>query len=104
MSIRIDQKACVGCERCLNICPGSLPQMNEQHKAYMAYPKDCWGCMACIKECPVGAIAYFLGPDMGGLAGTMKARREGTIWHWQYEGADGKVKTIDVNAQESNKY
>jgi len=78
--------------------------MNEAGKAFMAYPKDCWGCMACIKECPVGAIAYFLGPDMGGLGGTMKARRDGQYWNWEYTSPTGESQTIVVNAQESNKY
>lgn len=104
MSIKIDQQTCVGCQRCVNICPGSLPAMNEAGKAFMAYPKDCWGCMACIKECPVGAIAYFFGPDMGGLGGTMKARRDGQYWNWEYTSPTGESQTIVVNAQESNKY
>ena len=53
MSIRIDQKKCVGCRKCSEVCPGTLIVM-EDKKAVMKYPKNCWGCVSCVKEA-VGA-------------------------------------------------
>ena len=49
MSIRIDQKKCVGCRKCSEVCPGTLIVM-ENKKAVMKYPKNCWGCVSCVKE------------------------------------------------------
>ena len=67
MSIRIDQKKCVGCRKCSEVCPGTLIVM-EDKKAVMKYPKNCWGCVSCVKECKAGAIDFFLGADIGGNA------------------------------------
>ena len=51
MSIVINKEKCAGCGQCSIVCPGSLIKMGEDKKAYMKYPKDCWGCSSCIKEC-----------------------------------------------------
>ena len=48
----------------------------------MRYPKDCWGCASCVKECPVGAIDFFLGADIGGMGSTMTCDKKGEILHW----------------------
>ena len=55
MSIRIDQKKCVGCRKCSEVCPGTLIVM-EGKKAVMKYPKNCWGCVSCVKECKATGI------------------------------------------------
>ena len=104
MSIRINKETCVGCGKCVDICPGNLPALGDNRKAYLAYPKDCWGCMACVKECPVGAISYFLGADMGGRGATLQARQDGPYWHWDMTKPDGTTKRITVDSRESNKY
>ena len=64
MSIRIDQKKCVGCRKCSEVCPGILIVM-EDKKAVMIYPKNCWGCVSCVKERKAVAIDFFLGADIG---------------------------------------
>ena len=56
MSIAINAKQCVGCGKCSMVCPGSLIHMNADGKAFIKYPKDCWGCTSCLKECAVHAI------------------------------------------------
>ena len=71
MSIRINKNKCVGCKRCLDVCPGSLIKTDATGKAYIKYPKDCWGCTSCLKECKTGAIAFFLGADIGGMGSEM---------------------------------
>lgn len=43
MSIAINAKQCVGCGKCSMVCPGSLIHMNADGKAFIKYPKDCWG-------------------------------------------------------------
>ena len=73
MSIRIDQKKCVGCRKCSEVCPGTLIVM-EDKKAVMKYPKNCWGCVSCVKECKAGAIDFFLGADIGGNGSIMNVK------------------------------
>ena len=108
MSISIDQGKCIGCRRCHDVCPGTLIKINENKKAFIKYPKDCWGCTSCIKECPVHAISFFLGEDIGGKGckvHTEKAKGEkNDIVRWFFELNDGSVKTIDIDPKESNKY
>ena len=78
MSIRIDQKKCVGCRKCSEVCPGTLIVM-EDKKAVMKYPKNCWGCVSCVKEFKAGAI-------------------------WIITKTDGSTSVIDVDRRNSNKY
>ena len=108
MSIIIDQGKCIGCRRCHDVCPGTLIKINENKKAFIKYPKDCWGCTSCIKECPVHAISFFLGEDIGGKdckVHTEKVKGEkNDIVRWIFELNDGNVKTIDIDPKESNKY
>ena len=63
MSVRILQNKCVGCGRCLSVCPGNLLKKGEDGKVHIRNIRDCWGCTACLKECHTGAILYFLGAD-----------------------------------------
>ncbi|MFR0781415.1 MAG: ferredoxin family protein [Coprococcus sp.] len=59
------------------VCPGSLIGKNPDGTACMRYPKDCWGCSSCIKECKFGAIALYLGADIGGMGSKMTVERKG---------------------------
>ncbi len=104
MSITIDKTKCIGCGRCKEVCPGSLIKQDELAKAYIKYPKDCWGCTSCIKECPVYAISFYLGADIGGMGSKMHTEKQGDILKWIIEKADGSIETIDIDQKESNKY
>lgn len=104
MSIAIDRSKCIGCGKCRNVCPGSLIKMNEERKAYIKYPKDCWGCTSCIKECPVYAIRFYLGADIGGMGSLVHTEKNGDILKWIIEKQDGDITTVDINQKESNKY
>jgi adenylylsulfate reductase subunit B len=103
MSIRINKEKCVGCGKCSDVCPGTLIAVKDS-KACMCYPKDCWGCVSCVKECPVGAIEFFLGADIGGNGSVMNVETDGDILHWNITKKDGTKTTIDVNRKNSNKY
>ena len=71
MSITIDRALCIGCGRCAEACPGNLIALDDSQRAAIRIPEDCWGCTACMKECPAGAIRYFLGADIGGAGSPM---------------------------------
>ena len=104
MSIAIDSMKCRACGKCLDVCPGSLIVRGEDKKAVIRYPKDCWGCASCVKECPVGAIGFFLGADIGGNGSVMTVTKDGQILHWNIHKSDGREVTIDVDRRSSNKY
>lgn len=102
MSIRINDK-CVGCGRCVEVCPGSLIDLVNR-RAVMKYPRDCWGCASCLKECRVGAIEFFLGEDMGGGDTYMQVDEQGRLLNWKFYNSSGEVRTITVDSTSSNKY
>ena len=89
MSIRIKQERCIGCGQCID---------------WMHYPKDCWGCVSCVKVCPVQAIDFYLGADMGGRGSTMNVTADGHYLHWHIHKADGSEKTITVDRKQANSY
>ena len=103
MSIRINGEKCIGCEKCTVVCPGTLIGI-EDNKAVMQYPRDCWGCVSCVKECPMGAIEFFLGADIGGNGSIMNVDSDGDILHWNIKKQDGMITTIDVDRRNSNQY
>lgn len=104
MSIAIDSMKCRGCRKCTTVCPGSLIELDENKKACIRYPKDCWGCASCIKECNFGAISFYLGADIGGMGSKMTVSTDGDLLNWQIEKTDGTEEVIVVNKKDSNKY
>ena len=105
MSIMINKDKCVGCKKCLDVCPGSLIKYDtENKKSYMKYPKDCWGCCSCIKECPKDAISLFLGADIGGNGSQMTVNLTESNAVWKISKSDKEEVTININRKDSNKY
>jgi adenylylsulfate reductase subunit B len=103
MSIAINQNKCVGCGRCALVCPGNLIRILDG-RAVIKREKDCWGCTSCLKECKTGAIAFFLGADIGGKGSVLSVAEHGGIRDWTVTAPDGTQKTIRINTKESNKY
>lgn len=104
MSIRIDKDKCVSCGKCTDVCPGNLIYKDENKKAFIKYPRDCWGCTACLKECGVGAINYYLGADIGGKGGYLYTEKDKDYLYWHIVNKDGEKRVITINKKESNKY
>ena len=104
MSIAIDRTKCIGCGKCHTVCPGTLIKIGADKKAYIKYPKDCWGCTSCVKECPVYAIRFYLGADMGGLGSLLHIEKADGLLRWIVEHPDGNVSEIVTDPKESNKY
>ena len=103
MSIAINKSKCVGCKRCIEVCPGNLIKLVDS-KAVIKREKDCWGCTSGLKECQTGAIAFFLGADIGGRGAVLSVSASGDIRTWTVTAPDQSTKTIVVNKKESNKY
>jgi adenylylsulfate reductase subunit B len=104
MSIAIDKQKCIGCGKCRNVCPGSLIKLDSDNRAYIKYPKDCWGCTSCIKECHKYAISFYLGADIGGMGSLVHTEKNGDILSWIIDKPEGETIKIDINQKESNKY
>ncbi len=104
MSIQIDKNKCIACQKCSNICPGNLIRIDQDQKAFIKCPQDCWGCTACLKECPSGAIKYFLGADIGGRGGSLFTQDHPNHIDWHFITKDSKNHKIQTKKDESNKY
>ena len=104
MSIAIDKSKCIGCGKCHNVCPGTLIKIGEDKKAFIKYPKDCWGCTSCLKECRQGAVLFFLGADIGGMGSTLAYERFGDIVNWIVTMPTGEQRKIQVDASKANAY
>lgn len=55
---------CIGCGRCVKVCPGGVLSLGEDRRPEMAAFEDfgwngCWRCEHCLAVCPVGAIRIF---------------------------------------------
>ncbi|MCB2361403.1 ferredoxin family protein [Clostridium estertheticum] len=104
MSIKIDLQKCVGCGKCIQMCPGNLIFKNDKSKAFIKYSEECWGCTACLKECPVQAINYYLGADIGGKGTFLNTKKEKNILHWHIYKPNKVEIIITTNVAEANKY
>lgn len=103
MSIKINREKCRDCHQCMDVCPGSLIK-EQDGKAFLKYPKNCWGCASCVKVCHFGAIDFYLGTDIGGRGSTLNVTYEGNILHWKIQKYNGEQVTVDINSQNSNTY
>lgn len=54
-TIELNQSACVGCGRCLEVCPHHVFLL-QGTKAVITDRDACMECGACQKNCPVNAI------------------------------------------------
>jgi len=54
----IKQDKCIGCARCVLVCPCDVIRMTDAEKpvAQARYPEDCMCCACCEDDCPADAI------------------------------------------------
>ena len=103
MSIRINKEKCIGCNKCIEICPGNLIYKNKFNKAYIKYEESCWGCAACLKECGFEAIEYYLGKDIGGQGAYMTVKEKDKSLIWKIY-KNNEIFKLSTNRRESNRY
>lgn len=56
----VDQKNCVSCWKCIEVCPFSAPEKQEVRKGEFkshVIETVCQGCGVCVATCPVNTIA-----------------------------------------------
>jgi len=54
-TLSLDPAACVGCGRCVEVCPHQVFAVTER-KARIVDKDACMECGACAKNCPPAAI------------------------------------------------
>jgi len=53
----IDKTKCIGCAICVERCPLDTIRLDNDGKAFIAYPDDCMTCFLCERLCTQGAIS-----------------------------------------------
>lgn len=56
--LEFDQKKCIGCNRCVNVCPLDvmIPNPEKGKEPIVVYAEECWFCGSCVNDCPQGAV------------------------------------------------
>ena len=52
---RIDEAACIGCFRCVQVCPTDAI-VGAPKRLHSVLSSDCTGCQLCLPVCPVDCI------------------------------------------------
>lgn len=60
----VDFEKCIGCGRCVMVCPGGVLSLNGKRNPVMRDFSEfgwdgCWKCEHCLAVCPKGAISIF---------------------------------------------
>jgi len=74
-SLQLNEKRCVGCEMCVNVCPHAVFQMDGK-KATIVNHDGCMECGACAQNCPTMAISVHAG--IGCVTAIIKGAIRGT--------------------------
>ena len=59
-TLELDRALCVGCGRCLEVCPHQVFEMDEK-RAKVVDKDACMECGACALNCPVAALSVDAG-------------------------------------------
>ncbi|AGK61287.1 hypothetical protein Asulf_01293 [Archaeoglobus sulfaticallidus PM70-1] len=54
--IVVDKDKCTSCGECINVCPASVYEFDDDEKSEPVNPEECIECCSCVEVCPVGAI------------------------------------------------
>lgn len=54
-TLSLNREACVGCTRCVQVCPHGVLEMQGQ-KAVISDLDGCMECGACVRNCAPGAL------------------------------------------------
>ena len=55
MLAEIDQQACIGCVKCIRVCP-TQAILGMKKRNHFVIASDCTGCGLCLPVCPVDCI------------------------------------------------
>ena len=75
VTLQLNEKRCIGCEMCANVCPHAVFQMVGR-KAVISDRDACMECGACSRNCPATAISVNSG--VGCVTAIIKGAIRGT--------------------------
>ncbi len=59
IKLTVDEKACVGCSLCVDICPTKVFDWSSTDTLpKVVKEKECFGCLSCTEICPATAISH----------------------------------------------
>ncbi|MFV0437721.1 MAG: mercury methylation ferredoxin HgcB [Desulfopila sp.] len=65
VQLQFDAALCIGCGRCLQVCPHRVFSATNHKKVRIADRGGCMECGACGMNCPVEAIVVRAGDGCG---------------------------------------
>lgn len=96
MGLKIDKAKCIGCQKCVNICPGDLLYLDENHRCTIRNQADCWDCMACVKKCPVSAIETKLPFSLANFGASLRPELTENVIKWVCTYPEGTVEEFQL--------
>lgn len=55
--VEVDAQTCIGCRRCVEVCPRAVFQMRDDRSQAVAAQR-CVICRSCFSQCPTGAVRH----------------------------------------------
>lgn len=55
-TLEFDSDSCIGCGRCLEVCPHQVFERTDEKRVRVADRDACMECGACALNCPAAAI------------------------------------------------
>jgi ferredoxin len=88
VSLELDEPACTGCGRCVEVCPHGVFAM-EAGRGKLRNRDACMECGACARNCAAGAIRVQTGVGCAaGILGAMLRRKASSCRAPQRGGAE----------------
>jgi NAD-dependent dihydropyrimidine dehydrogenase PreA subunit len=83
----VSAQRCIGCDRCVDVCPTDVFDRGPGGVPVVARQADCQTCFLCEAYCPVDALFVAPerdplpeGPDEAALGGTLGSYRDAIGW------------------------
>ena len=75
-TLRLDAGRCIGCGRCLEVCPHAVFTMGSAGRVAITDCDACIECGACARNCPVSALTVKsgVGCAAGIIAGALRGK------------------------------
>lgn len=60
--LQFDAAKCVGCNRCVNVCPIDvmIPNPEKGKEPIVIFAEECWFCGSCVNDCPHQAVTLVM--------------------------------------------
>jgi len=88
MTVSIDMEKCIGCQKCVKVCPYDAVEVRDDKKAYLL--ENCTHCGACVESCPTDAIL-----QEKTVAGAMDTSMFKGVWVFA-EQRGGELKQVGI--------